>query len=81
MLHSAFPCIARFREELPVTISIRLFAVRGEEVGPPRPHIAGKVLYDDGEAVRFGVEGCEQILVAHLSDGPVGPIFKFAKFS
>src|SRR5262249_9418057 len=42
--------------ELLVAFASRLLAVRSEEVGPPRMHVAGHVSYEDADAVGLRIE-------------------------
>ena len=66
----AFPVIpklgagsTRLDHELQVTIPVRLFAIRGQEVGPAREHIPRDVLHDDSNAVGFGIENNEVLII------------------
>lgn len=65
--------------ELGIAVAAGLFAVGMEEVGPPRAHVARHVLDEDRQAVGLGVEGREEVLVAHLGQGPVAEILERAE--
>ena len=58
-----------WRFEFSVAIAVGLFAVGGEEIGPAGAHVAVEVLDDDGDGIRFFVEGDTQRLVGSLGDG------------
>jgi hypothetical protein len=52
-----------------VAEAVRLFAVGSEEVGEAGAGVAGDVLNQDGNGVRFGVDEGEQLGVLQLRDG------------
>ncbi len=58
--------------EFVIAMAGRFFAVRGEEVGEARTHIAGDVLDENRDRVRFGVEHDEEVVVFQLSEGAFG---------
>ena len=51
----------------------------GEEIGPARPHVAGHVFDDDGDGIRFRIEGGEQAGVGTLLDGAITQTFVIAQ--
>ena len=55
--------------ELQVALAPFLLPIAREQVGPPGPHVAMKVLYDDGDGIGFGVGAPEQLRVVHLGEG------------
>ena len=67
--------------EFGVAIAIGLFAVGGQEIAPPRAHVANHVLDDDGDGVGFGIERGEKIFVGTLVHGALGERFVVAKKS
>lgn len=68
LLHQLAACRCR-RFEFHVSIPIRFFAVSCKEIAPAGTHIAGHVLHDDGDGIRFGVDRLEKLLVAALRHG------------
>lgn len=55
--------------ELGVAIPIRLLAIGSKEIGPPRSHIAGHMLYYRRNGIHFAVERGVELLVGHLIHG------------
>ncbi len=55
--------------ELRVTIATGLFTVGSEEIRPTRAHVAGEVLYDDGDRIGLGIERRRQAIVRDLRHG------------
>ena len=67
--------------EFRIAVAIRLLAVSRQEIREARSQVAGNVLDDNREAVRFGIDGRVQLVVADLRERffgerfevPVGP--------
>src|SRR5207249_1443357 len=59
------------RLELAVAVAVGLLAVGREEVGPPRTHVAGYVLNQHGDAVRFRVQSLRQLGVVDPGQRPI----------
>src|SRR6266404_1258056 len=49
-----------------ISIAVRLLADRGQEIGPAGPHVAGHVLHDDRDRVRFFIQQGEELFVRDL---------------
>src|SRR5580698_4945086 len=61
--HDVGPGGSRRKFEFLVTMAVGLLAVADEKINEAGAHIAGDMLHDDRDRIRFGVEGHEQILV------------------
>ena len=73
--------IARRRLELGVALAPRLLAVAGEEIGPPRLHVAGEVAHQHRDAVGLGIEPRVELRVVELGDGAVGQRLDLAELA
>ena len=51
-----------------VAIAVGLFPVGGEEIGPAGTHVAIEMFDDDGDGIRFCVEGDAERLIGSLCD-------------
>jgi hypothetical protein len=65
--------------ELGVAIAVGLFTIGGEEIAPARAHVADHVFDDDGDGVRVGIEGGEEMFVGALVHGALGELFVLAE--
>ena len=63
---------ARGHLEFGVAMSIRLLAVRRQEIGEPRPQVSTDVPDDDRDAVRVGIDERVEVIVRDLRDGALG---------
>ena len=61
--------------EFGIAVAVWFLAICGEKVSPARAHVARHVLHDDGDGVRFSVNGPEQFFIADLGDGAFGKLF------
>ena len=60
-------------------MAIWLFAVGGQEFGPPRAHVARQVFHDERDAVCLWIQGCEEVLVGRLTERLVRLRLEFAE--
>src|ERR1700683_4821676 len=67
--HHFFASSCRRHLKFPVAKSVRLLAVASKKVSETRARIAGNVLNQSGDGVRFGIKRGEEILVFELSHG------------
>src|SRR5215831_3317946 len=58
--------------EFRVAVPVRLLAVGGEEIEPPRAEVAGDVLDHERDRIGFRVELLEELRLGDLSDGLFG---------
>ena len=65
--------------ELGVAMAVGLLAIGGQEVRPARAHVAGHMLYYDGNRIGFRVEGNEKLLVGNLRHSAFGELLVLAK--
>src|SRR4051812_28603594 len=54
--------------EFGVAVPVRFLSISREEAGPARSHVAGDVLHDQREAVRFGIDRREELRVGDLRE-------------
>ena len=85
---SLFPAIEKFLSrrfpghfEFVIAVAVGLLAVGGEKVGEARTHIAGDMLDEDRDGIRFRIEGDQELLVRHLGDGALGHALISAKLA
>jgi len=70
-------CSRRFKFR--IAVAVGFFAVAGEEVAPPRAHVAGHVFNDDGDRIGFLIYGFEELSVSALRHRAFGESFVIAK--
>jgi len=66
-------------DEFHVAISFGFLAIRCQKIGPAREHVAGYVFYDDRDAVRFVIDGAEEIFITDLRESPLRELLIIAK--
>lgn len=54
-----------------VAVAIRFLTIGSQEIGPAGTHVAGHVLYDDGDGVGLRVEGGKEVVIGALLDGAI----------
>jgi hypothetical protein len=69
----------RQHDEFDVAIAFRLLAIGSEKIGPARDHVAGHVLHDHRDAVRFVVDRAKEVFVIELCERPLSKLLVFAK--
>ena len=80
ILEEPLPALGgRIDLELRVAMAIGLLAIAGQEVAPPRAHVAGHMFDQDRQTVGFTVEQCEELGFADLRQGVVREFLEAAE--
>jgi len=79
--HHLFACCRAGEFEFAVAEAVRLFAVSGEKVSEARVRVAGNMLDEDSDGIRFRINRSEKIFVFELCDGGFGHAFMPAQLA